>query len=106
VLFFKSEKDIDEVINNKKDNFPAIMDNEYDLGLFKRFICHRIPERKFNIRGTIFQYVQDVRDFTLVLFIFYLCLFRLCTIHGSINFISFINDDSNWLRWIYTTNRI
>ena len=54
MFLFKLNKNTEDDINSKKINTPVFESQEYNLDVFKRFICHRIPERTFNIRGHYF----------------------------------------------------
>ncbi len=54
MFLFKLNKNTEDDINSKKNNTPVFESQEYNLDVFKRFICHRIPERTFNIRGHYF----------------------------------------------------
>lgn len=50
MLFLKFGKDIQEK-NSSSTNFEPIASN---LNLYSIFICHRIPDRTFNLRGYYF----------------------------------------------------
>ena len=54
MFLFKLNKNTEDDINSKKINTPVFESREYNLDLFQRFICHRFPERTFNIKGHYF----------------------------------------------------
>ena len=71
MLFFKLKKDIDK---NKMDN-SVIESHQTDLNELTRFICHRIPERTFNIRGYYFPVCARCTGFYIGAFSYFIFVY-------------------------------
>lgn len=71
MTFLKIEKDIEMescIATNSKSQ-------KSDLNLLTRFICHRIPERTFNIRGHYFPVCARCTGFYIGAFSYFICVY-------------------------------
>jgi uncharacterized membrane protein len=75
VFLFKLNKNTEDDINSKKINTPVFESQENNLDVFKRFICHRIPERTFNIRGQYFPVCSRCTGFYIAAFSYFIFVY-------------------------------
>ena len=75
MFLFKLNKNTEEDTNSKKINTPVFESQEYNLDMLTRFICHRIPERTFNIRGHYFPVCSRCTGFYIAAFSYFIFVY-------------------------------
>jgi uncharacterized membrane protein len=71
VSFFKLGKDSKE----KSNTILHLKIQQSNLGMFTRFICHRIPERTFNIHGYYFPVCSRCTGFYISAFSYFIFVY-------------------------------
>lgn len=82
--FLNSRTDVEE----KEISITNSKSHGFDLNLITRFICHRIPERTFNIRGYYFPVCSRCTGLYIGVFSCFIFI-KLFYIYYSLNFILF-----------------
>ena len=75
MFLFKLNKNKEDDNNNKKINTPVFVSQEYNLNILTQFICHRIPDRTFSIRGHYFPVCSRCTGFYIAAFSYFIFVY-------------------------------